>query len=236
MDSSLLQDKYVNQDQFKQILEDNKILIHAFTNSILEIKDFLTGPFLFLLTDEQGILLAMDYSDDFSESVKRSPIRPGMFFTEQSLGKNAISQAMLHNAPVYFRPEEHESEFFNTWHCYSTPLAIDNKNIGYLDVSTINVELQTELIAITKLLPEHLLNRYKEQFIQHANDQQPFPLTDRQVHVLKLIAQGHTIKSIANELNIKECTVNHHKKIIFEKLGVQSSTEAVLKAVHLSYF
>lgn len=236
MDSSLLHHKYVNQDQFDQILEHNKLLIHAFINSISEIKDFLTGPFLFLLTNEQGILLAMDYSDDFSDSVKRSPIRLGMFFTEHYCGKNAISEAMLLNAPVYLRPEEHGGEFFNTWHCYSTPLTVDNKNIGYLDVSTINIELQTELIAITKLLPEHLLNRYKEHIVQQTNEQQPFPLTDRQIHVLKLIAQGHTIKSIANELNIKECTVNHHKKIIFEKLGVQSSTEAVLKAVHLSYF
>ncbi|KWX88788.1 hypothetical protein AMQ83_04530, partial [Paenibacillus riograndensis] len=53
------------------------------------------------------------------------------------------------------------------------------------------------------------------------------PLSERQLLVLELIYRGLTGKVIAYKLKIKECTVNHHKKIIFEKLGVQSSSEAV---------
>ncbi|MNE83391.1 putative transcriptional regulator [compost metagenome] len=87
--------------------------------------------------------------------------------------------------------------------------------------------MNRELVAITKLLPAQMVVRYQEQCNEQETERLSQSLTERQLKVLQLISRGYTVKAIAIKLKIKECTVNHHKKIIFEKLGVQSSTEAV---------
>ncbi|TCZ74661.1 LuxR family transcriptional regulator [Paenibacillus albiflavus] len=227
---------FVSQSQFDIICKQNQTLISVFAKCISDIKEYLTGSFVFLLTDAHGVLLTIEYSKNLESTVRRSPIRLGMYFTEKSCGVNAISEAMSCSGPIYLRPEQHENAFFHTWHCFSTPLTIDGENIGFLDVSTVNEDMKTELIAIAKLLSEHLLSGYRSRITSQVDGDCSIKLTDRQLHVLKLIAQGHTVKSIALIMKIKECTVNHHKKIIFDKLGVRSSTEAVLKVARLPYF
>ncbi|RXZ80569.1 LuxR family transcriptional regulator [Paenibacillaceae bacterium] len=223
-------------DHFKQVCEQNKALITIFSKRIASIKNYLTGTFLFLLTDARGALLAMDYSNNLEQTIRNSPIRLGMYFTEQSCGINAISRAMSTRGSVYLNPEQHENPIFKTWHCFSTPITASGTNIGYLDVSTIDGHMRSELIAIAKLLPELLMNYAVKETDQQPKSSRAVQLTDRQLLVLKLIAQGNTIKSIASKLKIKECTVNHHKKVIFDKFGVQSSAEAVSKASRMFFW
>ena len=56
-------------------------------------------------------------------------------------------------------------------------------------------------------------------------------LTERELQVLELIAKGYRNKEIARELNITERTVKFHANIIFQKLEVDSRTEAVSEAL-----
>ncbi len=58
-------------------------------------------------------------------------------------------------------------------------------------------------------------------------------LTTREVEVLQLLAQGLPNKAIATKLEISEHTVKFHVNAIMTKLGVQSRTEAVIRAVRL---
>lgn len=205
----------------------NRILIHVFKDCISNIKDHLSGTYLFLLADQEGKLLAMDYSRNLEGVVRASPICLGMVFSSDNWGVNAISEAIARGCPVYLPPEDHESPLFNNWHCFSVPLIVGGEIVGYLDVSTINADMKSELIAIAKLIPADMLTSYQILLADHTAEQHPNPLSGRQLKVLKLIAQGLTGRAIASRLNIKECTVNHHKRVIFEKLGVQSSSEAV---------
>src|SRR2546426_7783599 len=61
----------------------------------------------------------------------------------------------------------------------------------------------------------------------------PEPLTEREMEVLRLLAQGQSNKEIARHLQIVEDTVKVHVKHILAKLGVQSRTQAVLCAMRL---
>ncbi|MEJ2211683.1 MAG: response regulator transcription factor [Anaerolineae bacterium] len=56
-------------------------------------------------------------------------------------------------------------------------------------------------------------------------------LTPRESEVLQLLAEGLTNRAIALELEISEHTVKFHVNAILGKLGAQSRTEAVVRAV-----
>ena len=60
------------------------------------------------------------------------------------------------------------------------------------------------------------------------------PLTDRELEVLKLAAQGLTNKAIAYSLSISDRTVQGHLRRIYEKLNVANRTEAVVRASQLN--
>ena len=57
------------------------------------------------------------------------------------------------------------------------------------------------------------------------------PLTDREVEVLKLVAQGHSNKDIAERLVVSEGTVGTHISNILEKLHLANRTQAALYAL-----
>jgi NarL family two-component system response regulator LiaR len=61
----------------------------------------------------------------------------------------------------------------------------------------------------------------------------PQQLTEREVDVLRLLAQGKANKEIARELVIGEKTVKTHVSNILMKLGVQSRTQAALYAAQI---
>jgi two-component system, NarL family, response regulator len=56
-------------------------------------------------------------------------------------------------------------------------------------------------------------------------------LTDKELQILKKIAEGHSNKKIAAKLFISEGTVKFHSNSIYGKLGVASRTEAIKVAM-----
>jgi DNA-binding NarL/FixJ family response regulator len=69
--------------------------------------------------------------------------------------------------------------------------------------------------AITALIRDYL---------QRADNGEPLPdtiLTPREEEVLKLIAEGHSSRQIADELNISTKTVERHRANILHKLGLR---------------
>lgn len=58
-------------------------------------------------------------------------------------------------------------------------------------------------------------------------------LTPRQLEVLQLIAEGQTMKEIANTLNISPRTAESHKYDMMQQLGVQTTAELIQHAIRL---
>ena len=59
------------------------------------------------------------------------------------------------------------------------------------------------------------------------------PLTDREVEILRLLAQGQTNPQIARELVISPGTVKNHVRHIIAKLEVSDRTQAAVRGMEL---
>jgi DNA-binding NarL/FixJ family response regulator len=60
-------------------------------------------------------------------------------------------------------------------------------------------------------------------------------LSQRELDVLRLAGRGLTNRAIGHELNISDRTVHSHLVNVFSKLGANTRTEAVLKALRLGW-
>ena len=74
--------------------------------------------------------------------------------------------------------------------------------------------------------------RVVDLFRQHPPpDRADIALTPHETRLLKLLMEGHTYKTAADEVGVTAHTVSFHLRHIYEKLEVHSRTEAVAKAL-----
>jgi LuxR family transcriptional regulator, maltose regulon positive regulatory protein len=131
---------------------------------------------------------------------------------------------------------------------YATALELAEPD-GY--VSAFVIEGQPISAALITLLKRHLLGTVQPAYLQRilaafpqaqpsavARHEQPAaliePLTDRELEVLHLLAQGLKYAEIAERLVISVNTVRYHIKGIYGKLGVQKLTQALAAARQLN--
>jgi len=70
-----------------------------------------------------------------------------------------------------------------------------------------------------------------EQMDQQVPEPSYLPLSNRELEVVKLIAQGNGNKHIAQALGISDQTVKNHITAILRKLGVNDRTHAAIYAL-----
>ncbi len=61
-------------------------------------------------------------------------------------------------------------------------------------------------------------------------------LTTRQRQVLKLTAEGHTSEEVGEKLDLSGRTVERHRRVVREKLGLRNVTEMTRYAVHVGLY
>jgi DNA-binding NarL/FixJ family response regulator len=86
---------------------------------------------------------------------------------------------------------------------------------------------------ILPALTEHLGHGRAWPRIDFDCLEDPDPMTEREVEVLRLLARGYSNREIGDALDIVEGTVKNHISHILSKLGVRDRTRAVLKALEL---
>ena len=105
--------------------------------------------------------------------------------------------------------------------------------IGYLLKDTESDELRRAIKAAAagqvQLSPQAAARLMREVRAPES----PEVLTEREIEVLRMLAQGQSNKEIARSLAIGEKTVKTHVSSILGKLGVPSRTQAALYAVRI---
>lgn len=68
---------------------------------------------------------------------------------------------------------------------------------------------------------------------EDAAETLPDPLSEREIEILQVLAQGHTNKEIADQLYLAEGTVKNYVTSILQKIGARDRTQAAIRAREL---
>ncbi|MCK8494545.1 MULTISPECIES: response regulator [Spirosoma] len=113
--------------------------------------------------------------------------------------------------------------------------AIRNGASGYLLKHTSPAELVAAIFDLhrggspmTASIARKVLLHFQQPKAQPSDD---YKLSVRELDIVKGLVSGYSYKLIADELHISIDTVRSHIRSIYDKLQVNSKTEAVLKAM-----
>lgn len=104
-----------------------------------------------------------------------------------------------------------------------------NGAVGYLTKNTLAIDL-VETIRTTFQGKMVFSPDIVEQLVSPPKTIDDFQLTDRELEVLVLLAEGLTNQQSAYKLSISQSTLKFHMANIFQKLGVQTRSEALVLA------
>ena len=103
--------------------------------------------------------------------------------------------------------------------------ALNSGAQAYLTKDVLPDELITAIRAV------HAGERYLPELVLATLAAEKPRLSERELEVLRLVAQGLSNKRIAHVLNIAEDTAKNHVKSILKKLGADDRTQAATEAI-----
>lgn len=96
-------------------------------------------------------------------------------------------------------------------------------------INAIDVVMQGEMY-----ISPHLAEEFSDEVIKAYRENGVFPcetLTNREIEVLKLVAEGLTSKEIAKILSISIRTVEHHRANLLKKLNLKNTADLIKHAI-----
>ncbi len=81
----------------------------------------------------------------------------------------------------------------------------------------------------TSRIPASTVARYRAR--RAEDKERPADLTRREREVLKLLAEGHTVKKVAEVMSLSQKTVDTHKTNLMKKLDIHNRVELVKYAI-----
>lgn len=108
--------------------------------------------------------------------------------------------------------------------------AISGHTLGFLPLEASTEQIEAAIHAIAAGLSvgiPSMINFSIWDYSLSLDEEIIEPLTERELEVLQLLAQGMANKQIALKLKISEHTVKFHVSSIYTKLGAANRTEAV---------
>ena len=191
-----------------------------------------------VLEQEQDLELVGEASDGHEAVEKAQELMPDVILMDVRMPKRsgieaagAIKDLLPHVKILMLTISDEEADLYD---------AIKAGASGYL-LKEIPIEEVADAIRsvwagqsrISPSMASKLLNEFAAMSKATSDrPQMPTPrLTDREMEVLRLVAQGMNNRDIAKALFISENTVKNHIRNILEKLHLHSRMEAVVYAV-----
>ena len=198
---------------------------------------------MLVLESEPGIEVVGEAEDGTDAVAKAEASAPDVVLMDVRMPKlsgieatRAVAAALPTSKIIMLTVSDEEDDLYE---------AIKAGAAGYL-LKEISIEEVADAVRavvqgqtlISPSMASKLINEFQALSKLAADRSQvPAPkLTDRELEVLKLVAQGMTNREVADQLYIAENTVKNHVRNILEKLHLHSRMEAVLYAVRENLF
>jgi NarL family two-component system response regulator LiaR len=195
------------------VLVDDHLQIHRIVQVILgathDIKLVGQGA-----NGQEGIALCEQYQPDIALMDVVMPVLDGIDATKVLHERlPAIKVLVLSSF------QDHESVY----------AMLRNGAVGYLTKGSLAEDL-AETIRATYQGKMVFSSEVGAHLVSPPQPTVNFHLTDRELEVLVLLAEGLTNQQTAQKLSISQSTLKFHMNNIFQKLGVQTRSEALVLA------
>jgi DNA-binding NarL/FixJ family response regulator len=214
----------VQGDTIRVIIADDHALFRRGLQMVLESEDDID-----VLAEAgdgtEAVQLATEHMPDLILMDVRMPSHGGIDATRD------IKDAVPHTKILMLTISDEEEDLYEAIKAGASGYLLKEISIEEVADAIRKVHAGQSLISpsmASKLLTEFASMAKKDE----EKQQMPAPrLTDREMEVLTLVAQGLNNRDIAKELFISENTVKNHVRNILEKLHLHSRMEAVVYAV-----
>jgi len=202
-----------NENSIRVVLVDDHLQIHRTVQAILA-----ATPDIDLVgqgaNGQEGIVLCTQYQPDIILMDVVMPVMDGIEATK-TLHERLPAIKIL----VMSSFQDHESVY----------TMLRNGALGYITKGSLAQDLADTIRATFqgKMVFSSEVGAHLVAQPQPAVD---FHLTDRELEVLVLLAEGLTNQQSALRLSISQSTLKFHMTNIYEKLGVQTRSEALVLA------
>jgi transcriptional regulator of acetoin/glycerol metabolism len=131
-------------------LDRHRTLLDASAPVMAAARDFLadSGSIL-LLTDAQGLIIGAEGDAATLERARKIQLVPGLSWSEQQTGTNAIGTALAVGQPIQVHGAEHFCEGIQAWTCSAAVLhdPSDGSVLGVIDVSGASATYSRQSLA-----------------------------------------------------------------------------------------
>ena len=151
----------------------------------------------------------------------------GAWRISDSLGTRAFRSSGLYNE--YYRR-------IGIDHAVAVPLFVDKGLLVSFVLNRIGRDFSDRECALLDLVrgPLSAFYRHAQSRTRESHGFAALPITAREREVLTWLAAGKTDREIADILNANPRTIQKHLQHIYEKLGVETRTAAVMRAMEMS--
>ncbi|WP_026355160.1 sigma-54-dependent Fis family transcriptional regulator [Massilia niastensis] len=158
------------RSDLSRLLEQNHLLhTHAVPAMEMLYQQIVDTHNMVLLTDAQGIILHALGDADFIDKAKRVALAPGVGWSEERMGTNAIGTAIAERAPSLVHADQHYLAANHFLTCSAAPITgHEGKVIGVLDVSSDRRSYHKHTMALVRMSALMIENQLFAATFEHA--------------------------------------------------------------------
>ncbi|WP_426194193.1 sigma-54-dependent Fis family transcriptional regulator [Massilia sp. DWR3-1-1] len=140
-------------NDLKLLIERNRMLhLHALPAMETLYQQIVNTHNMVILTDASGVIVHSLGDADFLEKANRVALQPGVAWSEQSRGTNAIGTAIAEKAPALVHADQHYLAANHFLTCSAAPISDhQGKVIGVLDVSGDQRSFHKHTMALVRM-------------------------------------------------------------------------------------